>query len=287
MENHRFNILLLFFISIFSALYASDDDWTEKRAYLIYSPRYFGPNAFPYPELLGGKLSSKWEVELRGDYHSMTGDKTKDLYARLYVPIAGGKAGLSVSGVLQEWYKTSETVRDERHAVEVAPPIPCFGDVIVNCYYQLLQSEKWADIVISANIKTASGGRLCDARFTDAASYWFDAGIGRDLWRSEADGATFRMDILAGFYCWMTNDMEHRQNDAVCYGAGLAATWKHLYLKCDVVGFKGYRHNGDSPLLFRSKLEYDIKNNVVSFRYKTGFHDYLYNSYSLAYIRRF
>ncbi len=26
------------------------------------------------------------------------------------------------------------------------------------------------DIVVSANLKTASGGRLCDARYTDAAS---------------------------------------------------------------------------------------------------------------------
>ena len=85
----------------------------------------------------------------------------------------------------------------------------------------------------------------------------------------------------------MTNDMMHRQNDAVCYGGGLCASWKGLLAKCDLVGFKGYLHNGDTPLLFRSKLEYDIKNNVVSFRYKTGLHDYLYDSYSLAYIRCF
>ena len=30
-------------------------------------PRYFGPNAFPIPELVGGSLSSRWEVELRGN----------------------------------------------------------------------------------------------------------------------------------------------------------------------------------------------------------------------------
>lgn len=285
--NNRFNILLLLFLSVLSCFRVSGEDWTEKRKYLVYSPRYFGPNAFPFPELVGGKLSDKWEIELRGDYHKMTGDKTKDLFARLYVPIAGGKAGLCISGVLQECYKTSEAVRDERHAVEVSSPIPCFGDVVLNCYYQLLRSEKWADIVISANIKTASGGRLCDARFTDAASYWFDANIGRDLWHNEARDASVRMDFLAGFYCWMTNDMMHRQNDAVCYGGGLCASWKGLLAKCDLVGFKGYLHNGDTPLLFRSKLEYDIKNNVVSFRYKTGLHDYLYDSYSLAYIRRF
>ena len=50
---------------------------------LKYSPRYFGANALPFPELMGGKLSPRWEVELRGEYHKMTGDKTKDVFARL------------------------------------------------------------------------------------------------------------------------------------------------------------------------------------------------------------
>ena len=148
------------------------EEWWEKQKYLVYSPRYFGANAFPFPELMDGKLPARWEIEVRGEYHTMKGDQTKDLFARLYIPIAKGKAGVSVSGVVQEWYKTSPEVRDERHAVEVESPIPCFGDVIVNCYYQVIESERWADLVVSANIKTASGGRLCDARYTDAASYW-------------------------------------------------------------------------------------------------------------------
>ncbi len=286
--NKRLYTLLLFCCSAIFTLHAEDDNsWAEKREYLVYSPRYFGANAFPYPELMEGRLSSKWEIEVRGDYHTMTGDDTKDLFARLYIPIAKGKAAITVSGVLQEWYKTSEAVRDERNAVDVKPPIPCFGDVIVNCYYQVLRNPKWADILISANIKTASGGRLCDARFTDAASYWFDAHIGRDLWKNAAEDCSIRFSVMGGFYCWMTNDMGHRQNDAICYGGGLSATVKHLYAECDLVGFKGYLHNGDRPLLFRSKLEYDLKNNVISLRYKTGLHDYLYDSYSVAFIRKF
>lgn len=284
--NRRIYIILLLCICTAYSVIAGDD-WTEKRNYLSYSPRYFGANAFPIPELMGGALPDKWEIEVRGEYHKMTGDKTKDLYARLFVPIAGGKAGLSVSGILQEWYKTSAEVRDERSAVETESPIPCFGDVIVNCYYQLLKSRKWFDAIVSANIKTASGGRLCDARYTDAASYWFDANIGRDLWNDEANDMSVRIEMLLGFYCWMTNDMEHRQNDAVCYGGALSASLKHFYVKCDLSGFRGYLHNGDKPLVLRTKFEYDLKNNVISFRYKHGLHDYLYDSFSLAYVRRF
>ena len=105
------------------------EDWRDQMEYLIYSPRYFGPNAFPIPELTSGRLSARWEVELRGEYHTMTGDQTKDIFTRLYVPIAKGRAGINVSWVFQEWYKTSTEVRDERHAVETESPIVCRGDV--------------------------------------------------------------------------------------------------------------------------------------------------------------
>ena len=194
----RFCYWIICLLCCFSTLQA--EEWYEKRQYLTYSPRYFGANAFPFPELMGGKLPAHWEVEVRGEYHTMPGDQTKDLFARIYIPIAGGKAGVTVSGVIQEWYKTSEAVRDERHAVDVKSPIPCFGDVIVNCYYQVLRNAKWADILVSANIKTASGGRLCDARYTDAASYWFDANFGRNLWQSGDQKASIRLDALLGFY---------------------------------------------------------------------------------------
>lgn len=281
----RFCYWIICLLCCFSTLQA--EEWYEKRQYLTYSPRYFGANAFPFPELMGGKLPAHWEVEVRGEYHTMPGDQTKDLFARIYIPIAGGKSGVTVSGVIQEWYKTSEAVRDERHAVDVKSPIPCFGDVIVNCYYQVLRNAKWADILVSANIKTASGGRLCDARYTDAASYWFDANFGRNLWQSGDQKASIRLDALLGFYCWMTNQEDNRQNDAFCYGVGISGTWRSFFLKCDWSGFRGYQKNGDRPMLFRAKLEYEIKKNIISFRYRHGLQDFQYDTYSLAYIRCF
>ena len=280
-------ILLLLLFSLLAAPLRSDDWWWEKMEHLIYTPRYFGPNAFPIPEMMAADLPSRWEVEVRGEYHTMPGDKTKDIFARAYIPIVKGKAGISVSGVIQEWYKTSPEVRDERSAVETEPPIPCHGDIIVNCYYQILRNRRWADIVISANIKTASGGRVCDARFTDAASYWFDANIARNLWEDPSRNAAIRLQVLAGFYCWMTNDDRNRQNDAICYGVGVRGTYRHFLLDADFSGFNGYRGEGDKPMQLRFKLEYELKKNILSFRYRHGVRDILYDSYSLAYIRCF
>lgn len=281
----RFLLILILFVTTITSV--SAQAWRDNMELLVYTPRYFGANAFPMPELTGGNLSSRWEIELRGDYHKMSGDKTKDIFARLYIPIAKGRAGVAVSGVIREWYNTSVEVRDERHAVETKSPIPCYGDIIVNCFYQVLRSERWLDAVVSANIKTASGGRLCDARFTDAAAYWFTAEAGRNLWSDKASEAYIRAELLMGFYCWMTNDMVHRQNDAFNYGLGLRGGLQGFTLGCDYSGIRGYKGNGDRPMVLRSKLSYEIKKNIITFGYKHGIKDYLYDSFSLGYTRSF
>ena len=100
---------LLAYVSPVKAL-----EWWEKVEYLTYSPRYFGPNAFPIPELGGGSLSSRWEVELRGEYHKTRGDQTKDIFTRLYIPVVKGRVGVNVSWVFQEWYEMSPEVRDRQ-----------------------------------------------------------------------------------------------------------------------------------------------------------------------------
>ncbi|MDR2041227.1 MAG: hypothetical protein LBP98_02785 [Tannerella sp.] len=270
-----------------SLLHAQSDSWREQTKLLIYAPRYFGANAFPLPELRSGKTGKRYEIELRGEYHYYTGDRTKDVYARLFVPFAKGRAGLEVSGVIREDYLTTEETKEARHAVENRPPIPCYGDVIVSSFYQLLQSDQWCDLMLGCSLKTASGGRLCDARYTDAATYWFDLTAGRDLVRSADHSAFLRVQGMIGFYCWMTNDLVHRQNDATLYGLGLGAGYKNVLLTCDYAGFYGYRHVGDHAVSLRYKFNYEYKKNILSLRFRYGMKDHLFDTYSAAYIRCF
>lgn len=276
-------ISILLFIP--SAVFS--EDWRDKMEFLTYSPRYFGPNAFPMPELQNGSVGKRWEIELRGEYSYYKGDKTKDLFARLFIPIAKGRAGIELSGVIIENYKMTPETRDERSAVELTPPIKCFGDLIATTYVQVVRSEKWADVMVSLNLKTASGGRLCDARFTDAASYWFDITAGRTLLKSADESMSLRIQAMVGFYCWMTNNTVHRQNDAISYGGGISGIYKSFTLNTDLSGIKGYKNNGDRPMAIRTKLNYEIKKNIISFRYRHGLQDDLYDRYSLAYIRCF
>ncbi|MDR0845271.1 MAG: hypothetical protein LBN71_08620 [Tannerella sp.] len=268
-------------------LVQAQDEWRENMELLIYSPRYFGPNAFPVPELRSGRIDTRWELEVRGEYHDYKGDQTKDLFARLFIPIAHGRAGVEMSGVIREDYKmTPETVA-ERYAVGTESPIGTHGDFIISSFYQILKSDKWCDVVIDVSLKTASGNRLCDARYTDAAAYWFNLTAGRNLYQNPENNASVRLQGMAGFYCWETNDLIHRQNDAFLYGIGISGSLKNLSLAADYTGFQGYNDNGDRPTSLRTKINYEYKKNILSFRFRHGITDFLYNSYSIAYIRCF
>lgn len=282
---HSFFIITLLFL--FSTAGMAEGDWRDKVELLTYSPRYFGPNAFPIPLLRTAKVGKYYEAEVRGEYHYFSGDKSRNFYGRAYLPFIRGKAGMEVSFVLYEKYKTTIETRDERNAVEAESPITCHGDVIINSFFQILENDRWFDAMISANLKTASGGRLCDARYTDAASYWIDLTLGRDIIRSDAHDFKLRIQAMGGFYCWMTNDMIHRQNDAISFGAGFTASYRHFTLHSDVSGFHGYENNGDSPLVWRNNLRFELSKNVLSFRYNIGMKDYLYDSLSIGYIRLF
>ena len=281
--------LFLIILNHTNCLLAQEDyvDWREQMKDLIYSPHYFGPNAFRLPDLHSGRLGARWEIEVRGEYHYYTGDQTKDIFGRLYIPIANGKAGIEIKGVAVETYLMDEATQAERHAYDREPPFTCMGDFIISSFYQVVQSDRWVDIAVSCNLKTTSGNRLCDARYTDAAAYWFEMTAGRNLLQTADKSIVFRLQGMIGFYCWMTNDIIHRQNDAILSGFGGSLKIINLSLAADWSGFKGYRINGDRPMVFRSKLNFELKKNILSLRYNHGIKDFLYDTYSVGYIRCF
>jgi len=282
-----FPVFLLFHSDYLSAQQIEETDWREQMKLLNYSPRYFGPNAFRIHDLQSGRLGTRWEIEVRGEYHYFSGDPTKDLFGRLYIPIANGKAGIEISGVVVETYLTDEVTQKERHAAENQPLFTCTGDLIITSFYQALQSDQWCDLTFSGSLKTASGNRLCDARYTDAASYWFEMTAGRYLFQTADQRFSFRLQGMIGFYCWMTNDLVHRQNDAILYGYGGSLNILNLSLSANWSGFYGYKNDGDRPVIFRSKLNYEYKKNILSLRYNHGIRDFIYDTYSVGYIRCF
>ena len=289
---HRAKVSILLSVAMLSVSAATNTvkaQWThDDLDYLQYSPRYFGPNAFPMPELRSGSIETRWEAEIRGEYHTSKGDRTKDIFARIFMPVADGRAGLEVSYIIYEYYNmTPETVK-ERHAAGTSWKTGAHGDVLISSFYQILKSDKWVDVMVDVNLKTASGNRLADARYIDAPAYWFNMNIGRNIYKSADNKTIIRLQGLTGFYCWQrANDKTHRQNDALTFSAGTSCIHHNLSFAADIVGIYGYKNNGDSPLQLRSKVNYEYRQNILSLRYKHGMKDCLYDSFSLAYIRCF
>ena len=61
------------------------------------APAYFGPNAFPVPDMLDGRTQSQLRVELAGEgYFGYDGSKTADIFARVCVPLFTRWANLTV-----------------------------------------------------------------------------------------------------------------------------------------------------------------------------------------------
>ncbi|MDD2436605.1 MAG: hypothetical protein PHG27_04795 [Massilibacteroides sp.] len=282
-----FRIVFTLTLFLITSIQLYSQDWRDRMENIIYAPRYFGPNGFPIPELRESVVAQRFEIEVRGEYHYYKGDKTKDFFTRVMIPVVKEKAAIEISAIVFEDYKLTPETRDERFATETESPISYNGDVIFSTFFQLLKSPKWVDIMLSLNLKTASGGRLVDARFTDAASYWFDTTVGRKVYEDPAQKVSVSVQGLAGFYCWMTNDRVHRQNDAIHYGIGFTAKLKNFTLQSDFSGFHGYENKGDKPMILRNNLRYEYKKNGLSLRYYHGMKDRLYETYTLGYIRYF
>ena len=134
------------------------------------APGYFGPNAFPVPDMLDGRTSSELKLELYGDCFlgTTTGrisdDVTGDLFARLTIPLFTPKANLTVWMPIFEYFHTSAEVNALRRL-----PAPydtrdlkgmTSGDIYVSADIRILNQERhFIDVVARAALKTASAGK--------------------------------------------------------------------------------------------------------------------------------
>ena len=192
----------------------------------LVAPAYFGPNAFPVPDMLDGTTSSDLKVELYGDAFlcSMTSqptdDITLDLFAKATIPLFTDRVNLVIWMPMVEWFRSGPAVNVMRRVQDPDRWISGVdsGDAYVSTDILILDERKrGCGLVLRAALKSASGNSFGTARVYDAPGYFFDVAVGRDVVKS-ADGKTvFRTALSTGFLCWQTAN--GRQNDAVMYGA--------------------------------------------------------------------
>lgn len=260
------------------------------------SPYYFGPNAFPIPDMSDGTTSKTLHVESYGDvYAGKRGDYTVDLSLKAIIPLWTNRANLSVWMPVREWYWNTEenisTCRvDDDYRIE-AQNGHLAGDVYVSLEMQLFQQETSIfDGVIRSVLKTASGGGYHIARYYDCPGYYFDAALSKSF--SVLSGE-FRLGVSTGFLCWQTDN--GRQNDAIMYG--VMFKYKHNHIAASYVfgGYSGWENNikdggefaHDCPMSHKFNFAWKFSRWDIFMYYQKGIRDYPFTQIRFGIARNF
>ena len=236
------------------------------------APLWFGPNAFPVPEMNDGQLGSACTVELAGDYfqgHLADGkDLTYDAFLRIHLPLWSERAALTVWMPIVEFWETDATVDAARHILSDRSKDPGHdsGDVYISLDIQLVsEGDLKPSVLLRSVLKTASGNNYGYARYYDAPGYFFDLTAGKSF-------GPVRLAATTGFLCWQTDN--GRQNDAVQYGLGAFLTLGELRASAEWAGYTGWERHGDSPQTLKSRLSYRFGSYEPFVFIQHGLHDW-------------
>lgn len=285
-------ILILFFFAL-EFTYAQGTWWNNENnwdritpweRYLTLSPGYMGPNAFPVPEFKTGKMESELVFETALEAHFNQHEQTQNLYTRLFIPFKNKKVGLQFFMVPFEIFNYDKFIRAQRSSTDYDGQGVSTGDLYIGTHIQLLENRViLPDILLSINIKTASGNQYGAARFSDAPGYYFDLSFGKSIPLNSEKTSSLRFYTMIGFYAWQTNLPDHFQNDAVIYGLGLNLALKNIAINQSFGGLSGYLNNGDQVQVYRLDVQTKSKNPVnYKLRFQYGMKDLDYRSIRLS-----
>ena len=253
------------------------DGFTHWSKYLEVSPGYFGPNALPVPDVRDGLLSNRYRFDLAAEYHHSPGDKTQNLFTQLYIPLAKDKVGFNISLVPIERFSFDMETRDLRAARDEDGMGYAGGDFYVSTFIQLLKDHsKLSDLLLTVNLKTASGTNLEAVRFTDTPGYFFDLSFGKQINKLRFYG-------MMGFYVWQTYEDLSPQNDAFLFGAGIRYQLSKLNFDAQMGGYLGYKQNRDKPIVSRIEITTNLEGSMNYFlRLQHGLQDFDYSTLRLG-----
>ena len=230
------------------------------------APLYFGPNAFPVPDMSDGRTSANLRVELAADsYWGYDGSTTADLFARVQVPLFTRWANLSVWMPVYEWYNQADGKGSGAGDVYLATDI----QILHSEWFRSGNTQYIPQMSLRIGMKTASGEQFNRRRHYDSPGYFFDASIGESLPLGPVE---LRLAASAGFLCWQTADA--RQNDAVMYG--LQAQLRHPYASLQATwgGYVGWERYGDAPMTLKLRAAGHIHGLEPFVQYQWGIKDY-------------
>lgn len=248
------------------------------------APFYFGPNAFPVPDMLDGSTSDKLRVELASDYYvGFAKDWTADVFARISIPLFTEKARLTIWMPFVEFYGYSA---QRKQQCRLGDSIPSkgydSGDVYISTEIYLLKQTKFRpDVAIRAALKAASSDKgFYNARNYDCPGYFFDATIAKSIYFKKGFFEELRFAGSTGFLCWQTDN--GRQNDAVMYGLQVKLQTKYFVFSETWSGYAGWEKDGDRPMTLKTNIAGRIGRFAPFFMYQYGIKDYPFHQFRLG-----
>lgn len=274
------SILLLFPTTLYAQITLPTPNRQEKTH---IAPAYFGPNAFPVPEMLDDAVSENLEVSLRGDlFIGDYGDHTGSLMASLRIPLFTPRVNLVAwMPVVERYNLSTEWIRNA--PIDTSTPHKGWttGTIFLSTDILLLQESRYRPaIAIRACMKTAAEKNWEAARYYDCPGYFFDLSVGKSLIFRNNVLKRLRVGVSGGFLCWQTDNA--RQNDATMYALKLTAGFKYLSISQDIRGYFGWERDGDCPMVIKTTILGNLKRYTPYIEYQKGLKDYPYQQLSLG-----
>lgn len=282
--------LIIVILINFQAVFANDDFWKETEekykqvhwsTWIRKSPAYMGPNALPVPEVKKGYIPDSFQINTCVEIHHSKGDPTQNIFIHLIYPFSG-RVAVEAFWVPVEHYFMSNEIQTIRKTFILDSSKWAVGDVNLATHIKLLGSKHDNyGLLTSFTLRTASGSNAFHARYTDSPGYFMDiSGFRKFKLNNFVSG--IQVYSMLGLYVWQISSVQHYQNDAVLYGSGLSFFIKNWKISSELAGYYGYLNDGDRPMVFREKIEYQMTGKNFYFRFQQGIHDFDYSSFSIG-----
>lgn len=261
----------------------------DRHTATLISPYYFGPNAFPVPDMNDGMVYDHLRLEMDGEFQpGFRGDRTEDIFIRANIPLFTDRANLSLWMTAIEWYQNSDRSIEE---CRLTPNVNKYdirrgrqiGDTYISVdILAIREREMFPSLVLRSVLKTASDDGWHLGRFYDSPGYFFDSTFGKSF-KLGSDNTSLRLALQGGFLCWQTDN--GRQNDAVMYGLMARLNVSNFFMTASWCGYSGWEHhasNGgdmahDRPMVLRSEIGYRWGNLEFDASYQYGARDFPYH----------
>ena len=267
-------------LAVFICMNAAGQVPVEESKYAVskIAPKYFGPYAFPVPDMLDARISDKLLAGVSMDFVTGTlagndaKDRTKAPTFRLSIPMWTDRVALSVWGEIFEWYEDTPKTREMRR---VDPGLQLKRYDAGNIYFSFdilaLREKKFIpSVTLRAAMQTASGDDYEYAHHYDAPGYFFDAAVGKSFKTGKL--GSIRVSASSGLLCWQVD--RGRQNDALMLATQLSYNHKYFDAIVSYAQYSGREMDGDRPKVVKARLDARIGRFIPFVYVQHGFEDW-------------